>query len=418
MASHKTPLLALTLVLSSYLCSAVAVAQGETQQARTLEAHLVARLQLMKSVAAWKWVNAVPIEDLDREQLVIDRAVLAGLPYGLKKHTVESFYRAQIAAAKDIQRYWFDQWRVGSPPHSAPDLNAEIRPQLLELGDLIIENWGARPELTSPEMLEATLSRVEGLPFSARQILIDSLISREFYTDPLAQIQDSGVLRIGTTGDYRPFSYEDETGTLQGVDIALGRALADHLQVAPVFVATSWPTLMDDYATNLFDIAISGVSITEARQSVAAFSMPYFFGGKGAIARCEDAARFQSLENIDQPNVRVIVNPGGTNEQFVAANIHQATVISHQDNRTIFQRIIVDDADVMVTDLVEVQLQSLENSALCPAIEQPLNQQNKGILIQRSEALASRINNWLVSEKTQALIDHLFGTYGIARTDR
>ncbi len=50
--------------------------------------------------------------------------------------------------------------------------------------------------------------------------------------------------------------------------------------------------------------------------------------GKAAIARCADRDRFASLPEIDRPGVKVLVNPGGTNERFDRANLHQAEIVS------------------------------------------------------------------------------------------
>ena len=43
-----------------------------------------------------------------------------------------------------------------------------------------------------------------------------------------------------------------------------------------------------------FDIAMSGVSITDTRKKIAAFSDPYHIGGKTPIARCDQKERFST----------------------------------------------------------------------------------------------------------------------------
>jgi len=53
------------------------------------------------------------------------------------------------------------------------------------------------------------------------------------------------LLRVGTTGDYRPFSFQnDATKSFEGVDIDMARALAKALGVEVEFVQTSWPHLI------------------------------------------------------------------------------------------------------------------------------------------------------------------------------
>ena len=37
--------------------------------------------------------------------------------------------------------------------------------------------------------------------------------------------------------------------------------------------------------------------------------------------------------------MRVIVNPGGTNEQYVRSNVHHARIVVYPDNRAIFDEL-------------------------------------------------------------------------------
>ena len=122
----------------------------------------------------------------------------------------------------------------------------------------------------------------------------------------LEQILHRGVLKVGTTGDYKPFSYiEADTGQNVGIDIDLAESLASALNVKLQLVATSWPTLMTDLAANKFDIGMSGITRTHPRQRSAFFSDQYSIGGKTPIARCDAKDQFSSLSKIDQPHVRV-----------------------------------------------------------------------------------------------------------------
>jgi len=132
-------------------------------------------------------------------------------------------------------------------------------------------------------------------------------------------------LRIGLPGDYKPFGLRDAaTGTFSGIDVDLTTGLAKALGAEPVYVKTSWSTLLADFGAGKFDMAAGGVSITLDRQRAGFFSIPTDLDGKAAIARCADVDRLGSLAAIDRPDVRVVVNPGGTNERFDRANLKQA----------------------------------------------------------------------------------------------
>lgn len=78
----------------------------------------------------------------------------------------------------------------------------------------------------------------------------------------LDRILESGVLRVATTGDYKPFSYRTEEGGYAGFDVDMAQRLAESLGAKLVVVPTSWPNLMRDFADDRFDIAMSGIRST------------------------------------------------------------------------------------------------------------------------------------------------------------
>ena len=205
------------------------------------------------------------------------------------------------------------------------------------------------------------------------------------------------VLRIGTTGDYKPFSFlNPDSHDVEGIDIDMARALASALGAEPRFVPTTWSTLMADLAADKFDIAMGGISVTLERQKVAWFSTPYLSSGKAPIARCADQARFQTLADIDHTGVRVIVNPGGTNERYARASLKQATVTLFDDNRTIFDQIAAGKADVMITDSIETVLQQKLHPGLCAIHpDQPFTAGEFGYLLPRDLPLKLFVDQWL-----------------------
>lgn len=222
----------------------------------------------------------------------------------------------------------------------------------------------------------------------------------------LQRIEKGGVLRVCTTGDYRPFTLAHGDGTYEGIDIDMARDLAQSLEVRVEFVRTSWPHLMDDFVAGRCDIAMGGVSITLKRLQKADFSAPYLVDGKTPIARCADAARFSSLAAIDRPDVRVIVNPGGTNERFARDSLHSAQLRVYPDNTTIFDEIVRGAADVMITDASETLVQQKLHPGLCAIHpDAPFTYAEKAYLLPQGDlAFKDYVDQWLhLAAKTGSL---------------
>jgi len=219
----------------------------------------------------------------------------------------------------------------------------------------------------------------------------------------LDTILSRGTLQFGIPGDYAPFgSLDKSTGEWTGIDVDEASAMAKALGVRLVIVKTSWPTLSADLQEGKFDIAGGGISVTLERQKHAFFSTPILEDGKTPITRCENVSRFSTLTDIDKPGVRVMTNPGGTNEGFDRSHLHQATILTNADNQAIFSELVADNADVMITDATETRWQHTLHPELCSVHpEHPFNFAEKAYLMPRDIALQEWVNAFLhLQEKT------------------
>ena len=214
----------------------------------------------------------------------------------------------------------------------------------------------------------------------------------------LDQITSKGTLRVGMTGDYRPFTFlNPSTSKFEGFDVDMAESLGKAMGVNVEFVKTSWPTMMKDFEADKFDIVTGGVSITLDRQKKGLFSTPIMREGKTPIARCADVSKYQTIEQIDKPETRVVVNPGGTNEKFARAHLKAAKITVYHDNVTIFDQIAKGDADLMMTDASETRFQQKQYSGVLCAVhpDQPFDFSEKGLWMQRDPALKEFVDLWL-----------------------
>jgi cyclohexadienyl dehydratase len=233
----------------------------------------------------------------------------------------------------------------------------------------------------------------------------------------VAEIIERGTLLVGTTGDYRPLSFCEDDGTYWGFGIEVAREIANSLGVKISFVKTSWPTLTADVLTvpQIFDLAMGGITITDARRETMLMSEGYLANGKTILCRASESDRFKSLADIDQPEVRVMVNPGGLNEKFAHENLTHATIIVHPKNEEIPSRIAEGEADVMITEITEAPYYVQTDSRLAaPLLNEPFTHGEIGVLMQKGqEDLLQMVNNVIRKMKDNGTLRRLHEKYGL-----
>ena len=234
----------------------------------------------------------------------------------------------------------------------------------------------------------------------------------------VAQIVQRGTLLVGTTGDYRPLSFcEPATGAYWGFGIEMAQQIAKRMGVDVAFVKTSWPTLTADVLAEpqLFDLAIGGITITDARRETMLMSNGYLANGKTILCRSADSHRFTSLADIDRPEVRVMVNPGGLNEKFALANLTHATLLVHQKNEEIPTLVAEGEADVMITEITEAPYYVQTDSRLAaPLLGKPFTRGEIGVLMQKGQDdLLQMVNSVIRQMKADGSLRRLHEKYGL-----
>jgi len=116
-----------------------------------------------------------------------------------------------------------------------------------------------------------------------------------------------GRLLAGVKTDFPPFGYKDPAGEIQGFDADLARHLGRALfegepgvELVPVTSGGRIPLLYSE----LIDVIIATMTITEERQRVLDFSNPYFVSGSMLLTRKDSS--IQSLQDLVGKRVAVL----------------------------------------------------------------------------------------------------------------
>ncbi|PMR77217.1 substrate-binding periplasmic protein [Billgrantia endophytica] len=167
----------------------------------------------------------------------------------------------------------------------------------------------------------------------------------------LQDIVNRGTIRIGYIPSPPGTIMDPVSGELRGFYVDGMREIAEQMGVEPEFVETTWGNFVAGLQSGQFDVSIAGTFATVQRSMVVDFTTPIFYLGYGAIVRT-DETRYETLEDMNDPDTRIAVVQGGSAEDFARRNMPEATIISlDTGNLTApFVEVMSNRADVAIED--------------------------------------------------------------------
>lgn len=226
----------------------------------------------------------------------------------------------------------------------------------------------------------------------------------------LGKILESGVLRVGTTGDFRPMSFrEPGAPDLTGHDIEAARELAKDMGVKVEFVPTDWKTLITGIVADKFDIAMSGISMNVDRAKVAGFTLPYMEFGTVPVTLKKNDKRFRSWSDIDKKGVTVATTLGTVFDAQAKEYFKVATLKPVEAPATGYQEVLSGRADVNITSNVEAAtLIKTHPTLMVVPVDRARSRRPASFLVAQDDVVwLNFVNHWISIKKSQGYFDGL-----------
>ncbi|TEX49035.1 MAG: hypothetical protein B7C55_13340 [Actinomycetales bacterium mxb001] len=165
----------------------------------------------------------------------------------------------------------------------------------------------------------------------------------------LAQILETGVLRVSTDPAYPPqSSYDEATGEWQGFDIDVANEIATRMGVTTQWETPAWDVITAGNWNDRWDVSVGSMSITEERAQVLDFTEPYYFTPAGVAVNADS-----DIQSIDQlAGKRVGVCGACTYEYY----LNRTLVIPGFD----FEFVVPEDVEIVTYDTDTTALQDLK----------------------------------------------------------
>ncbi|ADM28360.1 extracellular solute-binding protein family 3 [Ignisphaera aggregans DSM 17230] len=159
-------------------------------------------------------------------------------------------------------------------------------------------------------------------------------------------------IRVGTSPDFPPFEYIDDKGNIVGIDIDMMKILSNKIGCDMEIVSIDFNGLIPALINNQIDVIASGMTITEERAKVVAFTKPYWSADQAIVIRKDANINPQSLNDL--VNLRVGVQSGTTAEQmiseFVSSTGKNINMVSYQSYVLAIQDLLAGRLDAVVVD--------------------------------------------------------------------
>jgi ABC-type amino acid transport substrate-binding protein len=189
----------------------------------------------------------------------------------------------------------------------------------------------------------------------------------------------SSVLRVGTSGDYAPFSTRDAAGKFIGFDAELAEELARDLGFELRWVPFRWPELKQQIAANEFDVAMGGVTWQPARAVSGYMSRSVARGGPCVLG--------------DADARHIAVNRGGVLEAWAQRTLAGRELVTVDDNQSLPTLLAEGRVGAIVTDSFEIA--AFARPGWSRRCEPALSRKVYWVAPAQAHPLGERIDDWL-----------------------
>jgi ABC-type amino acid transport substrate-binding protein len=136
-----------------------------------------------------------------------------------------------------------------------------------------------------------------------------------------------GEIRLGYILSPPNTSRDPRTNEVTGLYADAAKVIVAEAGLRLVWVETTWGTFAAGLQSGQFDLSIAGTFATVRRALAVDFTNPIFYNGYSGVARANDG-RFRTLQDLNNPGVRIAVVQGGAAEDFVRRNLPRAQVVA------------------------------------------------------------------------------------------
>ncbi|MCM2330235.1 polar amino acid transport system substrate-binding protein [Geopseudomonas sagittaria] len=217
------------------------------------------------------------------------------------------------------------------------------------------------------------------------------------------------TLRIATEGNYAPFSYLADNGSLAGFDVEIAQALCRQMRVDCEVQAIVWDKLIPSLESGQVDMIVASMARTAEREQRVAFSDYYYqshsvFAGKAGIAADTSPGALAGL--------RLAIIRGTIQATFARERYPQSPLllVAHQEEA--FAMLLAGKADLVLADTINLldflqQPRATGYDFIGPPLLGDTLSSKAHIAVRKNDRLLSRVNRALEAIRLNGIYDRI-----------
>lgn len=199
-------------------------------------------------------------------------------------------------------------------------------------------------------------------------VLLCGLSATTVSAKDMQDVANAKTFNIGVI-PYPPDIIKDPaTGDYKGVFVEAIQHVCTEIKVECKFKEFTWGTFVAGIQARQIDLSIATTYATIPRAMAVNFSRPIYFLGYKAVARSENADRFNSVDALNDPGVSIAVCQGCGQHDWVQKNAPKAKLRVVKTEEAAMLEVVAGKADVGVGASAAVNYALASQSALRPVL--------------------------------------------------
>ena len=247
-------------------------------------------------------------------------------------------------------------------------------------------------------------------------LLLSGCGKQQVVEDDLSTIIKRDKLIVGVRTDTQPFGFLDKDNKNIGYDIDIAKILAVALvgdEKKIEFIPVTASDRIRKLITHEVDLLVATLSITDQRQRILDFSVPYYVAGQAMmVPKYSDIISLRELEDK-----RVIIVYGSTSEKSIRTSIPNVNVIGYKTYDEAYQALKAGKADAIIADDTLLYRYILKDNSV-KLLPKRYSKEYYAIAFRKdenSQRLQTRVNGVLQSLQSTGKLNRLQDNWGINR---